>query len=886
MKKSISLLILVSMLMSCLFALPTVAAESTEGEGLTIGEATEVLPIIKGTEENMLKNGNFEEIAEDGSLAHWASRSGWGEELSAPAVEKEDVFEGKTALSITPNETYGSAFVSQVINLMPRAFYQLSYWTKNNYGDDGSSRVKLEFMGDPTLPGAGVIAEHNTTRTYDTNDEWVNVLYNFQAPATAYQCTVLVRRMGTAGTSLFDDAKIYMVQAPPMCTLSTDCVFYYPDQTEGTAKSSFLFDFYPELEGGSVAYAIKDGNKVLLEKKGLPIEKNVEWTYSLDVLKEKQKEYTLHVSVRNKQGKELFTDSTFIYKYDRPQYLSKEGIYQAEGEEPFKPVFGYRLDEQYYDPYALDMGITVAQYYADRMDTANAVGIKGFYPVYVFGNPPGGYDTTLDWIADIVETHKDDPSVFAWGIADEPFLQQADPADALRQAYITVRNIDDKHPVYLCAATNYEEAAKYCDILGIDPYVSGGMRTDIVGTRVRAAVEATKGLKPVIDILQSYDSTLYYPDARAERYMVQDAFRSGASGIGYYSVCRVAPALEDGTQMHIFNYEKGDLWEGVQDIAKKDLDLNFEHFVFKDLPGFNSFEDEAFGYHSYVKDNFIYCQVYNKSLEDTITAEVPLTSFDGKIKVQKFTAEYYSGGEDKNQAIRGADGILRAEILPYQCITFKIKADVSLKDLDNDAFWQAVEEGNASGVPRVEITDLAEHEWAKEAVDALIKEEIVNTVGEGLYAPGENVTRADFAMFFIRALLKTGKISEEMELVENFDDVAEDAPYAKELQIGRTLGILNGYGDGNYGPDAPITRQDLMKICGGGLAILELAEEPGDLSGFSDIDLIAEYAKDAAAVMVGMGFIQGNADGTLNPLGNTTRAEAAVMTNRVFEKYR
>lgn len=885
MKKSISLILLLSMLMSCLFALPTVAAESTDGEGLTIGEATEVLPAIKGTEENMLKNGNFEEIAEDGSLAHWASRSGWGEELSAPAVEKDDVFEGKTALSITANETYTSPFVSQVINLMPRAFYQLSYWTKNNYGD-GSSRVKLEFMGDPTLPGAGVISEHNTTRTYDTDDEWVNVLYNFQAPSTAYQCTVLVRRMGSDGISLFDDAKIYMVQAPPMCTLSTDCVFYYPDQTEGTAKSSFLFDFYPELEGGSVAYAIKDGDKVLLEKKGLPIEKNVEWTYSLDVLKEKKKEYTLHVSVRNKQGKELFTDSTFIYKYDRPQYLSKEGIYQAEGEEPFKPVFGYRLDAEFYDPYAKDMGINVAQYYESRMEAANAAGIKGYYPVYVFTKTPSGYDTTLDWIEDMVKTHKDEPSLFAWGIADEPFLQEADPADALRQAYITVRNIDDKHPVYLCAATNYEEAAKYCDILGIDPYVARGMNTDQIGSSVRRAKEATKGLKPVIDILMSYDSGMYYPDARAERYMVNQAFRSGVSGIGYYSVCRVAPALEDGTQMHIFNYEKGDLWEGVQDIAKKDLDLNFEHFVFKELPGFNSYEDEAFGYHSYVKDNYIYCQVYNKSLEETITAEVPLTSFDGKIKVQKFTAEYYSGGEGDVKPIKGMDGILRAEVLPYQCITFKIKGDASLKDLDNDAFWKAVEENNASGVPRVEFTDLASHEWAQEAVNALMKEEIVNTKGEGIYAPGENVTRADFAMFFIRTLLKTGKISAEIAPAENFDDVAEDAPYAKELQIGRALGILNGYGDGNYGPDASITRQDLMKICGGGLAILKLSEEAGELAGFSDIALMADYAKDAAAVMVGMGFIKGNADGTINPLGNATRAEAAVMMHRIFEKYR
>ena len=66
---------------------------------------------------------------------------------------------------------------------------------------------------------------------------------------------------------------------------------------------------------------------------------------------------------------------------------------------------------------------------------------------------------------------------------------------------------------------------------------------------------------------------------------------------------------------------------------------------------------------------------------------------------------------------------------------------------------------------------------------------------------------------------------------------------------------------------------------------MQLAEEKAELSDFSDKALIADYARDAVATMVGMGFVQGNADGTINPLGNTTRAEAAVIMHRIFERF-
>ncbi|MBQ7037175.1 MAG: S-layer homology domain-containing protein, partial [Clostridia bacterium] len=57
-----------------------------------------------------------------------------------------------------------------------------------------------------------------------------------------------------------------------------------------------------------------------------------------------------------------------------------------------------------------------------------------------------------------------------------------------------------------------------------------------------------------------------------------------------------------------------------------------------------------------------------------------------------------------------------------------------------------------------------------------------------------------------------------------------------------------------------------------------------DLAAFSDSGMIADYASSHVAAMVAEGLIKGNADGTINPLGNTTRAEAAVIMQRILAK--
>ncbi|MBE7063143.1 MAG: S-layer homology domain-containing protein, partial [Ruminococcaceae bacterium] len=118
------------------------------------------------------------------------------------------------------------------------------------------------------------------------------------------------------------------------------------------------------------------------------------------------------------------------------------------------------------------------------------------------------------------------------------------------------------------------------------------------------------------------------------------------------------------------------------------------------------------------------------------------------------------------------------------------------------------------------------------------------------------------------------------EAGEQFADVDPAAEYAKELAIGRAAGILNGIGENKYNPEVPITRQELMTIISRGLALGGAA----DISAFSDSSLVSDWAMQHVSAMIASGLIKGNADGTLNPLGNTTRAETAVICHRILTR--
>jgi len=177
--------------------------------------------------------------------------------------------------------------------------------------------------------------------------------------------------------------------------------------------------------------------------------------------------------------------------------------------------------------------------------------------------------------------------------------------------------------------------------------------------------------------------------------------------------------------------------------------------------------------------------------------------------------------------------------------------------------------------------DLSSVEWARKPIEVLASKGIVKGAADNEYYPDINITRAEFLYSLVRTLGVDARVE------DNFDDIDKGAYYCKELAIAKKLGITSGTGDNKFSPDASITRQDMMVLTERVLRMLNRLKakaSASELVTFADKALVADYAAGSIAVLVKEGLIVGNG-GKVNPLGNTTRAEAAVFLYRIYNNY-
>ena len=170
------------------------------------------------------------------------------------------------------------------------------------------------------------------------------------------------------------------------------------------------------------------------------------------------------------------------------------------------------------------------------------------------------------------------------------------------------------------------------------------------------------------------------------------------------------------------------------------------------------------------------------------------------------------------------------------------------------------------------FSDVDEKDWYYEAVKYVYDEGMMNGTSSYLFSPNMSTTRGMIITILHR-------LENEPAVSGNpFTDVTENAYYKEAVAWGAANSIINGYGDGKFGPDDSITREQLASIlyryaAYKGISIANLSE----LSAFSDAEDISLYAVETMRWAVGNGIMNGNGDGTLNPTGTATRAEAAQM---------
>lgn len=177
------------------------------------------------------------------------------------------------------------------------------------------------------------------------------------------------------------------------------------------------------------------------------------------------------------------------------------------------------------------------------------------------------------------------------------------------------------------------------------------------------------------------------------------------------------------------------------------------------------------------------------------------------------------------------------------------------------------------------FSDSAKYSWAQKEIDALT----VKGVAEGRTAteflPGDNVNRGEYLSWLVRALGLSA------EVTDNFDDIV-GSKYSQEIGIAKALGITSGTGDNKFQPDQSITRQDLMTLTVKALDVAKRISSKGtqdDIRKFNDASGVSGYAVESVATLVKNGVIVGSGN-RLNPKGDTTRAEAAVIIYKIYNK--
>lgn len=814
----------------------------------------EIKPMAAGGRE-LIQNGGFEDVDGDGSPTGWtAYKSVWKGNPNI-TLEHDFVHSGSTAVKIATDEG-GNPWVRYTLtDLKPFSEYQMSVWLSAPVINGNGVAFKFEYYkSNEITSGAFIDGKTSGYTSFLTGEHWYNFVQRFETPADTAAIVVYLR-LYADGEVYFDDASCYMTKEPKIFDLSTNQVFYYTGTQIGTAEAAVNLYSYPDLESAAVDFALTDNGTILAQHTGTKvIDGAAKFKFYVDRLADKGKEYKIIASVKNDSGVVVEEKETPVYRYDRPSALSEDGAYIKDGK-PFDPIFAYHVKTDYYSV-VREGGINVVQASPDKatLDKALENGLMAIVALYP-DMRPAGHPSNAENTRQKVKELMNHPAVFAWAIMDEPFANDPTCEPNLLNSYKLIRDIDPVHPIWIMEDGNgFGVASKYCDIYGIDPYPGNTAKkpTTYVQGMTSEALDETDYIKPVYTLLQAFTFNSYTPSRDEMRNMIYQSLFEGSKAIGYY---------EFDSSIKGASLNKTELWEPITSWYKNEARDAFDYFVHDRYKNFNEVRTDSFWAESYIKDGKIYMVVINREDKAPATAVIPLTSADGTVTVGDYSAVIHAGGQ--GNSFNGS-GTLTVGLLPGQAVVYEITPAAPL-DFSNCFYTK--------------FDDLGSHLWAKPQIEKLERTGILYGISSNAYGPGKNITRGDFAAFLIRTLgLKA-------DTANNFSDVEPTEKYAAEIAVGKALGVLNGVGDNRFDPDAEITRQDLMTICARGMRYAnKLGNYDGtdNIKAYSDGALVSDYALSSVWAMIKEGIIKGNADGTLNPEGSATRAEAAVIMYRIF----
>ena len=188
--------------------------------------------------------------------------------------------------------------------------------------------------------------------------------------------------------------------------------------------------------------------------------------------------------------------------------------------------------------------------------------------------------------------------------------------------------------------------------------------------------------------------------------------------------------------------------------------------------------------------------------------------------------------------------------------------------------------GNTGSNIKLPFGDVTVSDWFYDDVRYVYANGIMDGTSSDRFAPNAPLTRA-----MIVTILYRMAGSPSVSGSSDFTDVATGKWFAKAVAWAAANGIVNGYGSGLFGPNDPVTREQLAAILYryavyGGMTAVTLEE---NLGGFADTAQLSAYAIQAMNWAVGQGLINGSGS-NLVPKAQATRAQVAAIIHRYLER--
>ncbi len=195
---------------------------------------------------------------------------------------------------------------------------------------------------------------------------------------------------------------------------------------------------------------------------------------------------------------------------------------------------------------------------------------------------------------------------------------------------------------------------------------------------------------------------------------------------------------------------------------------------------------------------------------------------------------------------------------------------VKRRAAEAELFMTPVEEKEAENYAFSDVTDPTA--WYYDWVNSAYEAGIINGMGDGTFCPDDSLTRGQM----VQMLAKLAGADLDAFSGSSFVDVDAAAWYAPAVAWATENGIVQGYGDGRFGPEDEISRQHMCNILARYLRSVGITGTE-EVAAFADDELMEEDARENIYFCAGLGMVEGVGDNYFAPKDKATRAQAAKL---------